>query len=94
MAADASTYGVGALISHTFPNETEKPIAFDFRTLTASERNYAQLEKETLSLVFDGVKKFHQYLYGRRFTLNTDHKPLTSILGLKRGIPSLAAARL
>ena len=40
------------------------------------------------------MKKFHQYLYGRKFTLITDHKPLTTILGPKKGIPSLAAACL
>lgn len=40
------------------------------------------------------MKKFHQYLYGRKFNLITDHKPLTAILGPKKGIPSLAAARL
>ena len=93
MAADASAYGVGAVISHTFPDGMERPVAFASRTLSATERNYAQLEKEALSFVF-GVKKFHQYLYGRRFTLIMDHKPLTAILGPKRGIPSLAAARL
>jgi hypothetical protein len=41
-----------------------------------------------------GVKKFHQYLYGHKFTLITDHKPLSDILSPKIGIPSLAAARL
>ena len=41
-----------------------------------------------------GVKKFHQYLYGLRFTLVTSHKPLTANLGSKKGVPSLAAARL
>ena len=70
----------------------EKPIAFASRTLTRSEENYAQLE-EALALVF-GVKKIHQFLYGRQFTLMTDYKPLTTILGSHPGIPPLADARL
>ena len=86
-------YGLRAVISHLFPNGTEKPVAYASRSLSPAEKKYAQLEKEALSLIF-GIYKFHQYLYGRKFQLVTDHKPLTTILGSQSRIPSLAAARL
>ena len=41
-----------------------------------------------------GVKQFHVYLYGRRFTLITDHKPLTVIFHSEKGVPAMTAARL
>ena len=59
LACDASSYGIGALLSHVMPGGDKRPMAFASRTFSASEKNYAQLEKEALSIIC-GVKKFHQ----------------------------------
>ena len=61
--------------------------------LTHAETNYAQIEREALAIIF-AVRKFHQYLCGRPFTLVTDHRPLCKILGHNQGVPALAAARM
>lgn len=92
MTTDASSVGVAGVISH-MTDQGERPIAYGSRSLTKAERAYSQIEREALAIIY-GVKKFHQYLYGRKFTLKTDHKPLTTIFGSKAGIPIMAASRM
>lgn len=71
---DASDTGLGAALV-----QMGKPIAFASRALTQTERGYAQIEKEFLAMIFS-LEKFHQYTYGRRVTVQSDHKPLENIV--------------
>ena len=76
ITCDASKFGLRATLEQTF-NENWKPIAFASRTLTPAKINYCQLEKETI--VF-ACSKFHEYVYGRKFLIENDHKSLKTTL--------------
>ena len=81
LKTDASSVGLGAFLEQnygTVSNEKWHPIGYSSRGLRDYEKRYAQIEKETLSIVF-GVERFHEYLYGHRFIVINDHKPLKSI---------------
>ena len=52
----------------------DTPIAFASKTLSSTQAAYSNIERETLALVH-GVERFHTYLYGRTFSVFTDHKP-------------------
>lgn len=90
VAADASAYGKGGAIMHEFSDGTLHPIHFFSSTFNAAEKNYSQIDKEATALCY-AIKCGHKWLYGRRFELQTDHKPLLSIFGSKEGIPVYTA---
>lgn len=83
---DASQYGLGCCLL-----QDGKPISFASRSLTTAEQNYAQIEKEMLSIIF-ACTKFHFYTYGRPVRVINDHKPLLGIL--KKEFHKIASAKL
>ena len=70
VSVDVSSEGLGACLLQGM-----QPVAYALTALNSAERNYAQIEKEMLVIVF-GTNKFHQYIYGKQVSLETDHKPL------------------
>ena len=85
LETDASIKGLGVTIL-----QNDKPVAYASKTLTDAETRYACIERELLAIVY-GVERFHTYLYGQKFIVKTDHKPLVMILSkpLVRAPPRL-----
>lgn len=81
LTTDASNYAIGAVLSQGVI-ANEKPIAYASRTLNEAETRYSTIEKELLAIVW-AAKHFRPYLYGRKFTIYTDHRPLAWLNSIK-----------
>ncbi|XP_038050657.1 uncharacterized protein LOC119723850 isoform X2 [Patiria miniata] len=81
LAADASEVGIGAVLMQE-RDGTKHPVSYASRKLLPRERAYSTIERECLALVW-AISKFHIYLYGREFVLETDHHPLSYLTKAK-----------
>ncbi len=88
MLSDASAYGLGAVIRQKQDNGEWKPIAYASGSLTSAEARYVQIEKEALSTTWT-CDRFRKYLLGMSFHVETDHKPLVSLLSTNRCLEEL-----
>ena len=79
ICADASAYGLGAVLLQQHSNSDWKPVAYASRALSDTERRYSQIEKEALALAL-ACEKFANYVLGKTIHLETDHKPLVPLL--------------
>ena len=82
VAADASSFGLGAVLQQKQPDGEMKPVAFISRSMTPTEQRYAQVEKEALAFTW-ACERQSDYLIGLRFHMETDHKPLIPLFSTK-----------
>ena len=80
--ADPSSYGIGAVMVQKQLEGNWKPVAFMSRALSSTEEKYAQIEKEALATTW-ACERLADYLIGKTFHIETDHKPLVPLLGTR-----------
>ncbi|KAI5716006.1 hypothetical protein M8J77_025889 [Diaphorina citri] len=88
LTTDASNFAIGAVLS-----QDNHPIAYASRTLNEHEKNYSTIEKELLAIVW-ATKHYRPYLFGQKFKIITDHRPLTWLINLKEPSSKLVRWRL
>ena len=81
VTADASSYGLGAVIMQRQDSQW-RPTAYASRSMNETEQRYAQIEKEALAITW-ACEKFTNFILGKRFQIETDHKPLVPLFSTK-----------
>ena len=92
LTTDASPVGLGAILEQRQEDGTYRPIYYASRKLSKVEKRYSQFEREALAVRW-ACEKFHLYLYGIEFEIQTDHRPLVTVLGPKSKPPSARIER-
>ncbi|CAB4070522.1 unnamed protein product [Lepeophtheirus salmonis] len=90
LATDTSPLGSGSIVSQV-DKEGERPGAF--AKLYQAERNYSEIDKEVIGIVY-GVNKFERYIMGQHFAIRTDHQPLKYIFNPNKELPAGISAKI
>jgi transposase InsO family protein len=79
LAVDASSYGLGAALFQKDVTGVERPVFFASRLLNEAEKDYPQLDKEFLAVVW-ALERLDAFVYGQVLTVRTDHRPLLGLI--------------
>ncbi|XP_052131934.1 uncharacterized protein K02A2.6-like [Frankliniella occidentalis] len=96
VCSDASPVGVGAVLAHVVTingKKVERPVMFASATLSKTQQNYAQVDREGLAVIF-ALTRFYKFLWGRPFTIATDNSAIQRILHHEKGLPTRTGHRL
>lgn len=94
LESDASSYGIASVLMQRANNHSPwYAIQFVSRSLNSAEKNYSNIEREALSIMF-GCERFRKFLLGRKFKIHNDQKPLQKLLANDSPVPTSCSARL
>eukprot|EP00731_Ephydatia_muelleri_P009037 Em0004g1375a len=82
VSAEASSYGIGAVLLQRLLDRSVKPVSYASRSLTPTVQKYAQIEKEALGVTW-ACERFRDFLTGLQFQIERDHKPFVPLLRSK-----------
>lgn len=93
LLCDASPVGISAVLMQREADGKELPVHYASMALNPTQQNYAQLHREGLAIIY-GLKRFYQYLYGRKFTIVTDAQSIKEMFHPEKATPAVASARI